>query len=458
MPCGAHDSRRLGHRCQRCRRDHIKCDGYRPCLTCKRKGVECASPFTSGSSLSIVQSYPSLDPRPCKPLSTDRSGHYTNAFFFALGLSPTLLTVFSLNTMTSMIQENKILQDTVSLLGGFYASCNPNLLTFSKNEKRNLVSQWHQLKKSVALGIKEVASDSKPDVLLACALLLSFVQILDDISGRSWCEWVCQLHAFVWRNDKSSVPMTPLLRSMHRLARIMNALRALCLEQDLEFALSFRSHDLGSRVDHLPSHGQDTSALSDEQLLDYFCEDLEMWARLQWLTADWKTKSKELCLQLDPPNGKSPRGLSEHEYQGIELTCIASRFQRDIIASLLWYTSENGRNLTNVMLAFYHCTNVDISLMFCDSAWISLNCELPVMTHQMSYEQATNALQHAENGLQNSYLEAIFYAPTLYTVSMTRRYKSERRRIVDFISTLKQKGFLIADQFLSAIEEAWAAR
>lgn len=90
------------------------------------------------------------------------------------------------------------------------------------------------------------------------------------------------------------------------------------------------------------------------------------------------------------------------------------------------------------MLAFYHCTNVDIS--------------------QMSYEQATNALQHAENGLQNSYLEAIFYAPTLYTVSMTRRYKSERRRIVDFISTLKQKGFLIADQFLSAIEEAWAAR
>lgn len=78
-----------------------------------------------------------------------------------------------------MIQENKILQDTVSLLGGFYASCNPNLLTFSKNEKRNLVSQWHQLKKSVALGIKEVASDSKPDVLLACALLLSFVQVMN---------------------------------------------------------------------------------------------------------------------------------------------------------------------------------------------------------------------------------------------------------------------------------------
>ncbi|KAE8163726.1 hypothetical protein BDV40DRAFT_134230 [Aspergillus tamarii] len=176
-------------------------------------------------------------------------------------------------------------------------------------------------------------------------------------------------------------------------------------------------------------------------------------------TADWKTKSNELGLQLDPANRRFPqRKLSEHEYEGIELTCIASRFQRDIIASLLWYTSENGRNLTNVMLAFYHCANVDISLMFCDSVWLSLNCELPVMAHQMSYEQATNALEHAENGLQNSYLEAIFYAPTLYTVSMTRRYKSERSRIVDFINKLKQKGFLIADQFLSAIEEAWATR
>ncbi|OGM48459.1 hypothetical protein ABOM_003411 [Aspergillus bombycis] len=393
------------------------------------------------------------------PLSTDRPGHYTNAFFFALGLSPTLLTAFSINAMASMIQENKILQDTVSLVGGFYASRSSNLLTFSKNEKRDLVIQWHQLQKSVALGIQEVSSDGKSDVLLACALLLSFVQILDDISGRSWCAWVYQLHVFVWRDGKFVAPSTPLLRSMRRLARIMNALRALCLEQDLDLALPFRSHDLGSRVDHLPPHGQDASALSDDQLLDYFCEDLEMWAKLQWLTADWKTKSKELGLQLDPTNRIFPgRRLSELEYGGVELTCTASQFQRDIIASLLWYNSEKGRSLTNTMLAFYHCVNVDISLMFCDSVWLSLNCELPVMTHQMSYEQATNALQHAENGLQSSYLEAIFYAPTLYTVSMTRRYKSERSRIVDFISQLKQKGFFVADQFLSVIEEAWAAR
>ena len=87
--------------------------------------------------------------------------------------------MFSINAMASMIQENKILQDTVSLLGGFYASRNPNLLTFSKNEERGLVSQWRQLQKSVALGIKEVASDGKPDVLLACALLLSFVQVMN---------------------------------------------------------------------------------------------------------------------------------------------------------------------------------------------------------------------------------------------------------------------------------------
>jgi hypothetical protein len=79
--------------------------------------------------------------------------------------------------------------------------------------------------------------------------------------------------------------------------------------------------------------------------------------------------------------------------------------------------------------------------MFCDPVWLSLNCELPVMAHEMSYEQATSALRYAENGLQHSYLEAIFYGPILYTVSMTMRYKSERSRILDFVSKLNRRGF-----------------
>jgi hypothetical protein len=128
------------------------------------------------SAFSIVQSYQGLEPR-THLLSTDRLQRYSNAFFFALGLSPTLLSVFSVNTITSMIQENKILQDTVSLLGGFYAYQNSTILTLSRHERRNLLIQWHQLQMSVAVGI-EGASDGKLDVLLACALLLSFVQVM----------------------------------------------------------------------------------------------------------------------------------------------------------------------------------------------------------------------------------------------------------------------------------------
>lgn len=356
-----------------------------------------------------------------------------------------------------MIHENKILQDTVSLLGGFYASQNSSLFTFSKHEKKDLITQWHQLQKSVSLGIGEAARSGKLDVLLACALLLSFVQILEDLSGQTWCMWIFQIHAIVQR-DGDSPGQTPLLRSMRRLTRIMNALRALCLEQDIDVELSSRSCHLGSRMYNFPSHEQDKSTSPDDQLLDYFCEDLEMWAKIQWLTAHWKSQSIELGSQHDTANrARSEKSLSEHECRGVELTCIASQFQRDIIASLFWYTSENDRSLTDVMLAFYHGANVDISQMFCDPVWLTLNCELPVMTHQMSSEQAKSALQHAENGLQNSYLEAIFYAPILYTVSVTMRYKSERSRIIDFVRKVKQKGFFIADRFLSAIEEAWAA-
>ncbi|KAF7596471.1 hypothetical protein BBP40_001343 [Aspergillus hancockii] len=245
---------------------------------------------------------------------------------------------------------------------------------------------------------------------------------------------------------------------MRRLTRILNALRAYCLEQDIDVELSSRSHDLGSRAYYLPSRGRDTPACSDDPLLDYFCEDLEMWAKLQWWTMDWKNKSDHPDGQHDFVNNLTPgKRLSEHECRGVELTCIASQFQRDIIASLLWYTNRNSGGLTDVMLAFYHGANVDVSHMFCDPVWLSLNCELPVMAHQMSYEQATSALRHAENGLQHSYLEAIFYAPILYTVSMTMRFKSERSRIQNFVGKLKQKGFLIADQFLFTIEQAWTS-
>jgi hypothetical protein len=63
------------------------------------------------------------------------------------------------------------------------------------------------------------------------------------------------------------------------------------------------------------------------------------------------------------------------------------------------------------MLAFYHC--ISNTRPCVGPAWLRLGCNLPVMPHQRSYEQATNALNSAE-----MQLEAIFYRPFIYDGSV----------------------------------------
>ncbi|KAE8389516.1 hypothetical protein BDV23DRAFT_184425 [Aspergillus alliaceus] len=93
------------------------------------------------------------------------------------------------------------------------------------------------------------------------------------------------------------------------------------------------------------------------------------------------------------------------------------------------------------MLAFYHGANVDISQMFYDPVWLTLNCELPAMTHQTSSEQAKGALQRAEKRSSEYVTRGYLLCAYLYTVSVTMKYKSERTRIIDFVPKLKEKGF-----------------
>lgn len=93
--------------------------------------------------------------------------------------------------------------------------------------------------------------------------------------------------------------------------------------------------------------------------------------------------------------------------------------------------------------------------MFLDPAWRSLDCCLPVMTQQLSSEQAAKAFRYAETCLPSLHLEAILYGPVLYTVSIDLEDQTERSRVMSFLVTLRQKGYNVADQFQRAIEQKW---
>lgn len=174
---------------------------------------------------------------------------------------------------------------------------------------------------------------------------------------------------------------------------------------------------------------------------------------IKWESGNRKPDGKN---EVQPPSAqlKLP---NNNQLDGTYIAYIASRFQQDMIANVVWYLNRDAGCFPTVMLALYHCIAVDISHMFTKPAWLALDCALPVMPLKLSYDQAIAALQHAENSLENLHLEAIFLVPTLYTVGVQMIRKPDQRRVVDFIGKLKQRGFLVTDQFRSAIEGQWIA-
>jgi hypothetical protein len=112
------------------------------------------------------------------PLATI-SELYKHAFFFAVGSSPILTTVFAADCLMPLLHDNVLVQDTVSLLGGYYALKNPQLLSVSQKDKSSLFRSLQSLRNSVAAEIQPMENTDCPcpPVILICALLLSFVEV-----------------------------------------------------------------------------------------------------------------------------------------------------------------------------------------------------------------------------------------------------------------------------------------
>ncbi|KAJ5588936.1 hypothetical protein N7537_011614 [Penicillium hordei] len=230
----------------------------------------------------------------------------------------------------------------------------------------------------------------------------------------------------------------------------MNALRAICLPQDPNADVSSQLPFLGSRKLLLTKEGA-TLAQCQDKLLDRLALDLEMWAQLQWWAIEWKTLTSPSRLpQTDDKTHKI-----ESDVCGINITCIASQFQRDMIACVLWYQRQELGTFGNAMLTLYQSAAIEISHIFSDPCWLSLECELPIMPLQLSYEQASSALNHAESSLQHLHLEAIIYVPVLYAIGMEMARKSDRDRILKFISNIERKGFSVTKQVIVAIKQDW---
>lgn len=77
------------------------------------------------------------------------------------------------------------------------------------------------------------------------------------------------------------------------------------------------------------------------------------------------------------------------------------------------------------------------------------------MNDEMIRKQAIAALDYAEGRLSRVELEAVMYMPITHLVGLEMKAAEERKRVLDFLSVIKNKGFDIAATFESDLQTAW---
>lgn len=148
--------------------------------------------------------------------------------------------------------------------------------------------------------------------------------------------------------------------------------------------------------------------------------------------------------------------LSAHVAAGIEIICMACRLQREIISIILTSTtSAQLESAITLMLPYYHWALMGICRLFIHPAWSYLQCELPVLQDDMIQGQALAALTHAEGIISNIDLGAVLYMPLAYLIGLEMTDEEERKRVINFLETIKAKGFDVASGFIVELKESW---
>ncbi|KAJ5854786.1 hypothetical protein N7534_007329 [Penicillium rubens] len=94
----------------------------------------------------------------CRSPLVSTSEHYQRVFFFAVGSSPVLTTVFAANCLIPLLHDNMLLQDTVSLLGGILCLAESAATVSITNGQEKVVSL---ATKSAKLGCNRISINGK---------------------------------------------------------------------------------------------------------------------------------------------------------------------------------------------------------------------------------------------------------------------------------------------------------
>ncbi|GAM36626.1 hypothetical protein TCE0_018f05855 [Talaromyces pinophilus] len=392
-PCGPYDRRRTGHRCMRCRLDHIACDGQRPCASCLGKHVICRSPSNSSGDMTILSYEPAKHLDAVRKPLVDSWSLYTTMFFDLVNpRTQPLIDMLSFSSIGHLFHNDESVHNAVVALGAAYAS--RKRIDAGPIRDSNVVSValYTNFRSETLKQLLTANSHTSISVFL-CALLLSIAE-------------VTKLHLTI----------------------------AVMFSEDVS---------LGDEWWHCSSRRDD-----DANWAELILEFAERWARLRFRSSVW-LKSIAGCVTR-----KDHLRLGGEIIH--ESVILEKRIMNYVPLVMARRYGGRGSTPMSI-LSYYYWGLVGLSRMFIDPRWQLLQQGFNMMDEYTIHECAMAALTCVESRVASVELEAIFYAPIFKLIALETRTLEERIRVINSLRGVRSRGFPIADTIESDMRIAWSA-
>ncbi|KAH8754580.1 hypothetical protein F5883DRAFT_184646 [Diaporthe sp. PMI_573] len=111
----------------------------------------------------------------------------------------------------------------------------------------------------------------------------------------------------------------------------------------------------------------------------------------------------------------------------------------------------------DMFLAHSLCLKIGTIRLFADFLWQNAPLSREDLQESWIQAYAHSALNHVENRLQHSGLEAVIYIEHLMLIGIEVRDLSNRHRVISLLKTIRGRGFVFAEVYIADLQLAWEA-
>ncbi|RDL31807.1 uncharacterized protein BP5553_09209 [Venustampulla echinocandica] len=453
---GPADKRRQTKRCGSCSARRIKCEGGFPCTHCIKKGNVCTPPKQTTGTLLFVEGHVSgvtkyrpttLNTRSSEwttsivsssPTDGDPTVRFIGCFLLFIQQNQFTPGLQSLDTeILQLVRTSPVLHHSAVAIGALDASRQGSVSVSSGQDSPQYVAFNSYLASIRALQASVSDKDAaQGDDVLWGTFFLGLFELLSDSSGDGWVKHMLYGTSMLLQLSSPDKNMSSLRRTFYGIFRMLEASRALL-------------------------YGEAT-ILADSTWENFHRElvsDDESWDPIEGILAlmihcsTFSLRAHQVVFQLPEAQRYTDPAVSALGLEGLTIQNAIYAWHAQALSLLS--TSDSSPLL--LALAYYNALLIFLSGNFdYFPYWTGLSA--PILSRPEIMGHVASILQLTDVALRTSRLAgALMFFPL--RVAGSRAGGGEQRgKILEMLSRVAQKGFVVAGRIRDDLREVWDER